>query len=225
MGIERAHGHNCTGVLIEVDSSELQQFDIREKGYDRVEIELHHVYGIEENHEDDIEHIVLRLGNEKRSSNHNDSDNDDNNNGDGANVNVNVKSDPPSVAKVWVYMPRQGTPANHKFPIFQSYVDIIVRGCMSISEDFTKKFLASTHGWWHEDENHHEGPPSYIWLDDRHAPYYVRADKKWSIEMQHIVDEYLKHSQEEPLKKRIHLDNIESIRRGMNSLSHEKEEE
>eukprot|EP01083_Nonionella_stella_P242936 846993_1 len=134
------------------------------------------------------------------------------------NVNTNAKSDPPSVAKVWVYMPRQGTPANHKFPIYQSYVDIIVRGCMSISEDFTKKFLASTHGWWHEDENHHEGPPSYIWLDDRHAPYYVRADKEWSIEMKHIVDEYLKHSQEEPLQKRINLDNIESIRRGMNSL-------
>ena len=42
-------------------------------------------------------------------------------------------------------------PAEISFPITQSYVDIIMRGCLSISHDFARKFLQTTHGWWHDD--------------------------------------------------------------------------
>jgi len=212
MGIERARGHKCTGVLIEVNATELKQFDKREKGYDRVEIELHHVYPISENHEDDLEHIVLRTAHDRRSSSKDDTEN---------NKDEDDHEKPLSVAKVWVYLPKQGTPANHKYPIMQSYVDIIVRGCLGISEEFTRKFLETTHGWWHDD---HDGngneedsgsgsgspSPQYIWVDDRHAPYYIRADEEWSKEMKHIVDQYLHESQAESFKKRMHLDRLES---------------
>lgn len=201
MGIERAVGHKCTGVLIEVDPTELKQFDKRERGYDRVEIELHHVYPISENHEDDLEHIVLRTAHERRSSSR--ELNTEGRDGE--------EQEPLSVAKVWVYLPRHGTPANHKYPIMQSYVDIIVRGCLSISEEFTRKFLESTHGWWHDDhDGNEEGPPEFIWVDDRHAPFYIRADEDWSREMKHIVDQYLHESQPAPLKKRMHLGRLES---------------
>ena len=42
-------------------------------------------------------------------------------------------------------------PAEISFPITQSYVDIIMRGCLSISHDFARRFLQTTHGWWHDD--------------------------------------------------------------------------
>ena len=41
-------------------------------------------------------------------------------------------------------------PAERSFPITQSYVDIIMRGCLSISHDFARRFLETTHGWWHD---------------------------------------------------------------------------
>jgi hypothetical protein len=50
---------------------------------------------------------------------------------------------------VWIYVPKiQYTAyANTSCPIIQSYIDIIIRGCLSISHDFAKQFLLTTHGW------------------------------------------------------------------------------
>ena len=47
-------------------------------------------------------------------------------------------------------------PAERSFPITQSYVDIIMRGCLSISHDFARRFLETTHGWWHDGSMEHK---------------------------------------------------------------------
>jgi hypothetical protein len=63
MGIQQSNGHNCTGVLIEVDSNELARFDERERGYDRIEVDLKHIFPHDEDADD---HLVIRKAHQKR---------------------------------------------------------------------------------------------------------------------------------------------------------------
>mmetsp|Transcript_12728 Transcript_12728/g.18579 ORF Transcript_12728/g.18579 Transcript_12728/m.18579 type:complete len:324 (-) Transcript_12728:78-1049(-) len=235
MGIERSWGHNCTGVLIEVDAEELKRFDRRERGYDRTEIDLRHIFSIhddDDNDDDDAhggklqhDHHVLRKAYQWRRSSSDETTRDDGNgNGTDDDKDKGKDSDAKVVFKVWVYIPRagQGEAADDHYPIMQSYLDIILRGCISIGEDFTVKFLQSTHGWWHDldgpideensDDDRSEGEaPKYVWVDDRHAPYYIRADPEWSSDMRHILDDYLRKVHPQPLEKRKHLDTLESL--------------
>lgn len=143
MGIEIAQNHNCTGVLIEVDDVQLAQFDEREKGYNRVEIDLHHIFDTDhlkrnEADHDSIEHShdVLKVAHAKRKSMNGSIQNKESNANEG---------DEYDNYKVWVYVPKNGgTGADNEYPIMQSYVDIILRGCLSIGKDFAIQFLEST---------------------------------------------------------------------------------
>ncbi len=215
MGIQQAHGHNCTGVLIEVDSVELENFDQRERNYDRIAVDLKHVFSLP--HHSDVmrsgvveDHIVIRKAHQQRrrlmdSAFRGKPDGHDMDDSENDHEDADVD------AKVWVYLPRNGGDgANHYYPIMQSYVDIILRGCLSIGQEFAESFLASTHGWWHDHSIHHpkSDPPAYLWVDDRHQPHYIRADEKWSREMKHIIDELIRDVLPEPFEKRRHLDTL-----------------
>jgi len=215
MGIEISEGHNCTGVLIEVDPQELAMFDEREKGYDRVEIDLHQIFGLDDDDQSTSDgknrHHVLEQALRRRKSmqslNMEDVTTKPCNYDDTSNSEQDVLDD----LKVWAYIPKDGgTGADHNYPIMQSYVDVILRGCLSISKDFALKFLESTHGWWHDQTIHspESETPEYVWVDDRHAPYYVRADEEWSSEMKHMLDDLLKQIHPEPFQKRRHLNTI-----------------
>lgn len=220
MGIQKSKGYSCTGVLIEVDQQELEHFDKREQGYDRVEIDLNHVFPHDE--ESDHHHVIRRGILERRRSESklcpSDDDDDvtkiDTKNDqcteifDDADDHFDVNID----AKVWVYLPKGGGDgANRHFPIMQSYVDIILRGCLSFGDEFALNFLESTFGWWHDHSVH--GPesevPDFLWLDDRNDPYYIRADEKWSNEMKHLIDDLIKEVHPEPFEKRRHLDHMQ----------------
>ncbi len=64
---------------------------------------------------------------------------------------------------LWVYVadiPGKPDAAN---PLAQSYIDVILTGCLDISDDFAKEFITSTTGW------------NNPWINDRKAPRYVRA--------------------------------------------------
>ncbi|MCH8551180.1 MAG: gamma-glutamylcyclotransferase [Natronospirillum sp.] len=62
---------------------------------------------------------------------------------------------------IWVYIP----PARHSpHPIAQSYLDVALRGCLTISEAFAEHFLQHTHSW----------KPR---LNDRNQPLYPRPLK------------------------------------------------
>ncbi|KAL3915513.1 MAG: hypothetical protein SGILL_005618 [Bacillariaceae sp.] len=110
--------------------------------------------------------------------------------------------------KVWVYIPDDPKPATAHYPILQSYVDICMRGCLSISPLFLQEFLMSTYGWHPEEMKGVEernGNDGYnqaaksdfqcCWWDDRRTPIYTRADKSYSLENCSRLDSCLEHAQ------------------------------
>lgn len=69
---------------------------------------------------------------------------------------ISIKED------VWIYFAKKTNHPSSKQPIVQSYVDVIIEGCLEIGLDFTKEFLKTTMGWEH------------TWVDDRLFPKYPR---------------------------------------------------
>jgi cation transport regulator ChaC len=175
VGVQFKHGAECNGVLIHITEDELQRFDEREgKFYTRRRIVIADIRRYYDNScddsvkkkntnndaadEDDVKCSVCKEIFEMAAKQHNNSSaaasilssssahqehnnsNSNNNNNDSNNYN--------DIA-VWIYVPKiQYTAyANTSCPIIQSYIDIIIRGCLSISHDFAKQFLLTTHGW------------------------------------------------------------------------------
>ena len=169
MGVRFREGANCTGVLLEVTEEQLEQFDKREKNYDRVKVEL-----------ENVEQIPF-LPDEANDDNHA--------------VFEAKLSDAISNVFVWIYVQKRPLAADDTHPIAQSYVDIILRGCLSVSEAFARSFIDTTHGW---DSDHPEGN----WVDDRHDPIYVRADPEYSKEKGEHVDQLLREHHPEAIGKR-----------------------
>ncbi len=66
---------------------------------------------------------------------------------------------------VWVYVANRIQHSIPEFPIVQTYIDVILAGCLEESEDFARRFIRTTTGW----ENH--------WLNDRARPVYVRPQR------------------------------------------------
>ncbi len=155
MGIRRRHGASCNGVLIHVDDEELARFDVREEGYKRHRIDLIDVYPHCESTDSSSAadapiinavrcpqcNIVFEKAHKKRTNNHNSDESD---------------------ICVWVYIQNDQAAPNRSYPITQSYVDIIMRGCLSVSKEFARKFLETTHGWWNEDLDGSSGNTHHI---------------------------------------------------------------
>lgn len=64
--------------------------------------------------------------------------------------------------KVWTYVVRKPVAPTIDFPILQSYVDVILTGCLEFGEGFAVEFVRTTLGW--------ESP----WYNDRRCPKYIR---------------------------------------------------
>jgi hypothetical protein len=253
MGVQKALNHNCSGVLIQVDTNELKQFDERELGYDRVEIDLLHIWSLQEQERDEQDendvhdketrsiHSVIQEANNIRrgnqqSTNHiggtNEQQQQESSSSSSSSRSFVSRRTKKSI-KVWVYIQRTSIPPNHKYPIAQSYVDIILRGCLTISPEFASKFLETTHGWWttgtsskeeeeeeeeekmcleqeeeDDDDDNDDDPSNHNWVEDRKHPFYVRADKEWSQEMAHVVDVFLEEHQPHALTKRRQVNEI-----------------
>lgn len=111
---------------------------------------------------------------------------------------------------VWVYVQRYSEAVGPQCPIAQTYVDVILRGCLTISEDFAKQFLITTKGWhphdFTKDSNERteenvagenptmppSSPPMSVhWVNDRNNPLYVRADIDYSRSMGPHIDRLL----------------------------------
>ena len=115
----------------------------------------------------------------------------------------------PDAVCVWIYVPLEkywGVALPEK-PILQSYVDICIRGALSISKTFAREFVLGTYGWYtghsHEtsgddgDEDPNHGTPtapagdsssSSCWINDRNNPIYVRADKDYALKHSESLD-------------------------------------
>lgn len=126
------------------------------------------------------------------------------------------------IPRIWVYVQKDPIPATESHPIVQSYLDIILRGCLSISEEFADEFMKTTKGWdpaelsdddvsssnEQEDANSENGYLSdddlddVVWIDDRKDPIYVRADVNYSLKKANELDRVLRKHRPEELGKR-----------------------
>jgi hypothetical protein len=63
--------------------------------------------------------------------------------------------------QIWTYVTRHPLPASSDYPIAQSYVDIVLRGCLTISTSFAQEFIQTTKGWNpHASSQEHKQPSS-----------------------------------------------------------------
>jgi hypothetical protein len=195
----------CIGVILPVSDKELALFDEREQGYDRVPLELSNVEQVSflsPAHYEEDDHSIFLQAKERNAT---------------------------DAVQIWVYVQREENPASAEHPIVQTYVDTILRGCLSISEEFAQEFIASTKGW-HPDEllnddlndvdtmkgqqldedkqdsdtdsvSDYEG----IWVDDRHDPVYIRGDPVWSRKNSRELDQLLLEHRPDHFPNRVRL--------------------
>ena len=63
----------------------------------------------------------------------------------------------------WVYITDHPSQPSESCPIAQSYVDVVLSGCLDIGDEFAKEFIRTTSGW------------DKSWIDDRNRPRYRRS--------------------------------------------------
>jgi hypothetical protein len=210
MGVKHFENAECFGVLVPiVNNDELSLLDAREWGYERVRVAHEHVHAIPH-----LQHYGTYFTRIKQQHNKNRNVDDD-----------ASQSQSSSLPNVWVYVQTAPAPIQVECPIAQSYVDIILRGALSISPDFAKDVILSTRGWHAQDdiillqesenlnqeekgEEQKESSPSsettastttltVFWVNDRHDPIYVRADVDYSQTHGHEIDALLQQHRPE----------------------------
>jgi len=80
--------------------------------------------------------------------------------------------------KIWFYINNKNL-LDKEIPLVQSYIDVVLCGCLNIGEKFAQKFITTTNGW------------DKTWINDRKEPRYLRSmniSKKKSKK----IDELLK---------------------------------
>ncbi len=63
---------------------------------------------------------------------------------------------------IWTYVAQNPKLPTSEYPISQSYLDVVLSGCLSINERFAINFINTTYGW--------DG----VWINDRTKPRYRR---------------------------------------------------
>ncbi|GAX13872.1 hypothetical protein FisN_5Lh233 [Fistulifera solaris] len=182
MGVRFQEGAECVGVFLPLTDSELLQFDEREKGYDRMPLrpaDIEPVPFLDPKHyQGKQQQQFLRL----------------------------IKERPDDVC-LWVYVQQENQYPTPEHPIVQTYVDTILRGCLSISDEFATEFIKNTKGWHPEEipalddesaisssESEDDGSVMFepSWIDDRDDPVYIRGDPTYSRQNSDDLDQLLK---------------------------------
>jgi hypothetical protein len=176
VGIRVKPNAECVGVLVPVNENELAQFDDREVRYDRVPVANNHIERIPFLSDDDNHHSYFHQA-------------------------IQAVDLP----NIWVYVQRNPVPVSVHCPIAQTYVDVILRGCLTISEEFAQDFLITTRGWHPKDfeadaSDSHEG--GAFWVNDRKNPLYIRADTEYSKSSGRELDLLLKAFRPEMIHRR-----------------------
>lgn len=65
--------------------------------------------------------------------------------------------DLPKQARIWTYVGNINQQPSLQLPIAQSYLDVIIEGCLNYGQDFVETFFENTSQWIHL-------------VDDRHKP-------------------------------------------------------
>lgn len=197
MGVLARDGSSCAGVLVPVSGGQLPLLDEREIGYDRVRVPISSVgaaaFLTDEyyaRHATEFGRSILFGG------------------GD------DLVDDDGDEICIWVYVQQDPRPPSLSYPICQSYVDTIIRGCLSYSEEFARDYILSTKGWSNDelhdilldkevdDDATSDGSSGsdpansgggddqlkLFWVDDRSNPIYPRGDPAWSRRKARYVD-------------------------------------
>jgi len=80
---------------------------------------------------------------------------------------------------LWLYAPIEPGFPSEDYPIVQSYVDVVLTGCLEFGESFAAEFVRTTTNW------------GYPWIDDRSAPRYVRPTQNVSLAKYLEIDRIL----------------------------------
>lgn len=208
VGVHFENGKNCTGVLIEVTAEELADLDKREASYNRRPICLGH-----------IEQVSF-LNQQEFYNDHNPVfDAKESNINEDQNKAADDKQQRVAIVKVWIYTQRDAILADSSHPILQSYVDIILRGCLKISKDFAKSFIETTHGWCGYDDDMH-----YYFVNDREVPIYPKADPVFSNEHgnKRIIDQLLQEHIPDVMEDRVDYDPLHHLEALSDALEEDK---
>jgi len=68
--------------------------------------------------------------------------------------------------RVWIYVVAKPEAATVAYPVCQSYVDVVLDGCLEYGDDFAKLFITSTADWAKPDSVDQKTKCS-SWLNDR----------------------------------------------------------
>ena len=203
MGVQRGiAGAKCTAVMLPVTSDQLRQFDEREAGYNRLPVPVQDIAKVpflvegsyyQDNDCDDMLDNLLLL---------------------------ETREESPQTTNIWIYEPAMFCPPSPDKPIVQTYVDTILRGCLSISEEFAEDFLRTTKGWSPADfddvgddddkenyaNNNHNNHFAVHWVNDRHDPIYLRGDQDYMLKHADQLDAILQRCrvQEFPFRMDLH---------------------
>jgi cation transport regulator ChaC len=211
MGVRFVEDAACIGVILPVSDKELALFDEREQGYDRLPLllsDVGRVSFLSPAHYEEDDHDIFLQAKEQNAT---------------------------DAVQIWVYVQRVENPASPEHPIVQTYVDTILRGCLSISEEFAQEFIASTKGWHpdellleDDDDNGDDDDDDIksnvsssdekqdsdmdvdsdyegIWVDDRHQPVYIRGDPVWSRKNSRELDQLLLEHRPDHFPNRVRL--------------------
>jgi hypothetical protein len=211
VGVRFENDQNCTGVLIEVTADELANLDQREASYDRSPLRL-----------DSIDQVSFLNQQQFYSDNHPVFDIQRGLNEEEQTKTVTAAATAAAASDeqrvmVWIYTQRDAILADSSHPIPQSYVDVILRGCLKISKDFAKSFIETTHGWDHHhgivgDGDDDSAVHQCRFVDDREIPIYPKADPEYSnAHGKHIIDELLEEHMTHAIKGRVAYDPLNHL--------------
>ena len=102
--------------------------------------------------------------------------------------------------KIWIYIPNGKTrvpgtelvPSDKYYPILQTYLDIVILGCLKYGIEYTVEFLYTT-GWWNK-----------YWLNDRQVPRRPWIFQKRYREIDNVIKE---------ISKQYGLEGVDGVRR------------
>lgn len=112
-------GHTINGVLYPVEGADMSNFDVREKGYVRIEVPITEIEAVGWQRLPEAAHIWTYVP--VLSVDHN-----------GSGVPGQGLPEPDAM-----------------FPLLQSYIDVVVEGGLEYGQDFAREILETTDGWSH----------------------------------------------------------------------------
>lgn len=224
MGVRFKDEAECVGVLMPVNDEELSKFDEREVGYNRVPLYLGDINKVDflddELHYDNLNNTGLEPHHMDALLS------------EGSSYEEEKTEELDAQFKIWMYVPKVIEPPSPEAPIAQSYVDTILRGCLTISEDFAHEFVSKTVGWapqeiyqdevdeiyknetkWDDDDAsirsddyqlQNQTQSDIHWVNDRHNPIYWRGDEEYMRKHADKLDEVIARHRQEQLEQRTH---------------------